>query len=111
MNDTSQNEFVDAYRDALNKAGFNPKNVLMSMPTKKFNKHSKVLLIFITQTREWKLQNLLRFYPSTITTFLYFLIDQWQRFGHNQRWFVEIENGRQKNQKGYRCSLVGYIIC
>ena len=42
MNDTSQNEFVDAYRDALNKAGFNPKNVLMSMPTKKFNKHSKV---------------------------------------------------------------------
>ena len=52
MNDTSQNEFVDAYRDALNKAGFNPKNVLMSMPTKKFNKHSKVLLIFITQTSE-----------------------------------------------------------
>jgi len=42
LNDTSQNEFVDAYRDALNKAGFNPKNVLMSMPTKKFNKHSKI---------------------------------------------------------------------
>ena len=42
MNDTSQNDFVDAYRDALNKAGFNPRNVLMSIPTKKFNKHSKV---------------------------------------------------------------------
>ena len=49
MNDTSQNEFVDAYRDALNKAGFNPKNVLMSMPTKKFNKHSKVPYHIITQ--------------------------------------------------------------
>ena len=42
LNDTSQNDFVDAYRDALNKAGFNPRNVLMSIPTKKFNKHSKV---------------------------------------------------------------------
>ena len=49
MNDTSQNEFVDAYRDALNKAGFNPKNVLMSIPTKKFNKHSKVPYHIITQ--------------------------------------------------------------
>ena len=52
MNDTSQNEFVDAYRDALNKAGFNPKNVLMSMPTKKFNKHSKVY--YRIQTSEFK---------------------------------------------------------
>ena len=49
MNDTSQNDFVDTYRDALNKAGFNPKNVLMSIPTKKFNKHSKVPYHIITQ--------------------------------------------------------------
>ena len=76
MNDTSQNDFVDAYRDALNKAGFNPKNVLMSMPTKKFNKHSKVRYHIITQISEWNSQKNFRFYPSTITTFLYFLIDQ-----------------------------------
>ena len=52
MNDTSQNDFVDAYRDALNKAGFNPRNVLMSIPTKKFNKHSKVC--YKIQTSELK---------------------------------------------------------
>ena len=72
MNDTSQNEFVDAYRDSLNKAGFNPKNVLMSIPTKKFNKHSKVPYHIYSDYSKWNSQKLFRFYPSTIPSILHF---------------------------------------
>jgi len=42
LNDTSKNGHVEEYRNVLNSKGFNPKTVLFSAPTKKFNRHGKV---------------------------------------------------------------------
>ena len=43
LNDTSKNGHVEEYRNVLNSKGFNPKTVLFSAPTKKFNRHGKVV--------------------------------------------------------------------
>lgn len=47
LNDTSKNGQVDEYRNVLNAKGINPRNVLFSAPTKKFNRHGKVSKIQI----------------------------------------------------------------
>ena len=38
---------MDAYRDAIVKAGYQPKKVLFSAPTKKFNRHGKVSAVHV----------------------------------------------------------------